>query len=309
MLQWSQNAEEYLSRCQELAILCLNNQREYYGFIKEFERISSNLFLVEQLKFYYTYKMPMVGTNIMPMKSVIDIYKLENLLKYATTQERKKVILDILRNLEKSIIKNKEMNITIENNVMSFDVAIRYFSLDDKKKLFNVMLNYATTLMNNNCYDYAKKILKQAMSLNIELYECCFKLLMCDYEVNNVNALIKSKKPIIDNQFYDMAVDLAHETNKEKYEEYLSIYESQKWYKEDEHCIKGILLNSKTTDANKNAIKEADGKETIIDKVLDGIFGLLDANNVICYFFGLILLIVFLPITMIYCFFIFLFKK
>lgn len=219
--------EAYLEYCTTLAIKSLDIPEADTRFIDEVKRIAPNTFISEKLSFYQFYGISF--NTIKPLKTNIEHtqtfeHLVTELLKLANNKERKELLDDLIFSLALGVSESKD----ITNNVATFETLIKFYAKKQSLSLFTQMLIYSDELIKNRFFKEAKEIIKQALSLNIKEYECCFRLLLCDYEASNVDELIKSKEAIIDNDLYKLTINFAKIQDKAKYEEYLDIYSKQK---------------------------------------------------------------------------------
>lgn len=226
LLYWSTSSKEFLTKCIELAYTSLDSQIKSKTFINELNKIAQNSFESIYTKFCYKYGMSSTPASILKLDTKINKSELEFLLEHANSSQRTQVLQNISQSLINSIPQNSGQQLI--NNLDSFNLIIKYVPKQRKKYLFEIMLNYADTLIDNGYFNESTIFLKQAMSLNINIYECCYRLMLCDYQVSTLEELYKCPLPVINNKFYNLSLKLASTENKEKYEKYLDIYDKQK---------------------------------------------------------------------------------
>lgn len=229
-LDWSKTGKEYVSLCTQIAVLGLDYNWVGDQFIKKLKQTHADLFMVAKLEFYHKHNMSINHTKPFLNTQGFNKIAFNKLMKMCTEQDR----LIILNQTIQSIIFKLETAQELDAFVDLFNYLIKYYPETEVIGLFETMKQFANKLISLSHFEEAEIVLRKALSLNHNTYELCYLLAFCNCKASNLEELYKSP-PLIENEYYNLALKLAFASNKKAYNELLDVYSAQKEYIEKEN--------------------------------------------------------------------------
>lgn len=177
-----------------------------------------------------------IENSILSLKNQenVDFYDFFNIKTYevllSTLSEREQ------QNLNYNYIK-KYCFVYLNENVTLFttlfDKLIKYTL--DENLVKDLTMNFASLLLQNEQYEFARTYLKKVISYNESNSLAHWNLCLCDLKCKDIESAKKSKSAISENRYYKLALSAAKKSGDNAlYKKYLSYYDAQLGYRKQQ---------------------------------------------------------------------------